>query len=187
MPGSDIHAPAAHPGQPTGNASETPGAFALINGVLEFEILAAQCQVHHHLVGQQSEIIGLRFAQIPRPVIHHAKRTEHFVFLRQQRRARVKANAVGVGDHRVAGEAVVEPDIRNNQQAGAANGVVTERDAAFGFLNIQAHRGFEPLAMPVHQGDRGNRAIAEHRRAPHNVVVFGFRGAVQNVVAGQAA
>ena len=142
--------------------------------------------MHHHLVCQQRQIVRLGLAQMPGPVIHDTECAEGLTVRGDQRGAGVEADTVRVGDHRVIGEAVVEPGIRNDQRAGAANGVVAERDVAFGFPDIKPDGRLEPLAVTVHQGDGGDRALAERRRALHDVVVFVFRGAVQNIVAGQA-
>ena len=123
--------------------------------------------------------------QRARHPIRDAQRPQDVAFGRDEGGARVEAQVGIACDEGIGGEAEVFAGVRDDQEAGQAYGLGVEGGGAGRLSDVAPDDGLEPLAVPVQEGDRGDRRPAERGSQPGGIVVGVLGGRVQDIILPQ--
>ena len=129
--------------------------------------------------------LPLRSAELPRPMIHHAKRAKGVTFRSAQRSTRIKANGWFAGHKRVIYEARVERGIWDDQPFVDQHRLGAKRQVARSFLPIKSADRFKPLTLGIHQSHGNNRRVVQTGNHGGNVLEPCLRRGIQHTVGAQ--
>jgi hypothetical protein len=74
----------------------------------------------------------------------------------EQRAACIESHVRSSRNFRIVGKAIISKSIRHHEQLTSRDGVCAERRFPRRLASLQAMRGLEPLAVPVHQAHKGD-------------------------------
>ena len=99
--------------------------------------------------------------------------------------ARVEANVGIAGDQRVIAESRIKAGVRYLHQGALLYGMGAEGEITRGFLRIQAHPTFEPLAPLIDQRNQRNGHLQPERCQGRDVIKGLFAVAVHDLILRQ--
>ena len=176
------------PGRSTAPGHEADHLFVLYAPLLHGRLLAPQhpkFQQRGRLSSQSFKGQTLLLLPPSRHRIHHGDRPDRIAIRRDDRHPAIKSDVWVGRDQYVGREPRIVLRILHHQRFPAFNDMGTESGRAGGLGNFQPNGSFEPLTIPVDEGDDGDRSTT-HRRSQMRQVIEGDVGErVQNPVARQ--
>ena len=169
-----------------GLAQRLLGAKVARHGTLQFDEIAAQFQLHDHLVAQNPQRLDLLPRQLSRLPVHHAERPDGQAAGRgHQRHPCIETDVRTAGDQGVPGKPGVHRRIRHDEQVCLREGVRGKGGIARSLRDVQPDPRLEPVAVRVHQAHQRHRGLAD-LGSQTGQVVEGFLGwRVEDVVSSQ--
>ena len=156
---------------------------ALLHQVGQHLLLAAQLQLHHHLLGQDAQALQLLGLDVAGDGVQHRQRAQRLPFGRDQRHAGVKTHMRVLRDQRVVGKnRVLVRVVNHHRLAAAAQRMCAERYRALGLPERHTDCGLEPLPVAVHEVDHRHGALGHARGQCGQLVKAVFRRGVEDRV-----
>ena len=98
----------------------------------------------------------------------------------EKRKAGVETNAWSTDDQRIVCKALVRQCVLHDQWRTIGDRVGAERDLARSLFCIQAHRGFEPLPVFVHERHQSDGNLGDFRSQTRDAVEPFFGLGIEN-------